>query len=244
MWTYLLIFFSLVVLFSVFIRRCVLFSSTPKDRCEEEEGCGVLCEKVRLSRKDTEEVSSLCERAENLLSSGKDDDAIKCFVQALSINPSHQETLHRLGVLYLQKQMFGAAVAIFQQLAELSPDPLHFSHLGLALFNQSDFENSKVAYQKALELDSSRAQRFVSLSQVYRAMDMPLHAIVALNKAIEIEDKNIEALFLLADAKLEIKKLECAKTILQNVLELDPENKDAKVLLVEVEKLEDDIGGV
>jgi tetratricopeptide (TPR) repeat protein len=244
MWTYLLILFSIVVFVAVFVRRWILLSRAPsKDALDEILPEESLCEKVRLSKKDKDVVSSLYRRGDALIAAGKDEEAIKCFVQALSLNPSHQETLHRLGVLYLQKQMFGAAVALFQQLAEISPDPLHFSHLGLALFNQSDFESSKVAYQKALELDSSRAQRFVSLSQVYRAMDMPLHAIVALNKAIEIEDKNIEALFLLADAKLEIKKLECAKTILQNVLELDPENKDAKVLLAEIDSLEKEISG-
>ncbi len=242
MWTYLLIFFSLTVLVGVFVRRWILLSKEsscpccdPLDNKSPEE------EEVNLSRKDRSLAESLYEKGGRLLSVGKEEDAIKCFVQVLSLDPAHKETLHRLGVLYLQKQMFGPATALFQQLSEISPDPLHFSHLGLALFNQSDFENAKIAYQKALELDSSRPQRFVSLSQVYRALDMPLHSIIALNKAIELEDENIETLFLLADAKMEIKKLQCAKAILTKVLEIDPSNKNAKSLLREIRDTEQSI---
>lgn len=194
--------------------------------------------KIRLSREQKEQVESLCKRGEALISSGKDEEAIKCFVQALSINAQHPETQQRLALLYLQKQMYGAAAALFQQLAQQTSDPMHYSHLGLALYQQSDFENAKTAYQTAVELDPSRPQRFISLSQVYKALGQLANAIIATNKAIEIDEKNIEFLYHLADLQAEAGNYIASKETLEKLFALDAGNRAAKSLLKEIRKLE------
>lgn len=239
MWTYLAIFLSIVLLVGVFIRRYILFSSLPSKKSDEDSlDPSSSFDGKSLSKEDTEKIETLFKRGEALLKAGKDEDAIKCFVGILSINPLHSETQNKLAVLYLQKQMFGAAAALFKQLSETTPDPVHFSHLGLALFSQSDFENAKVAYQKALELDSSHPQRFVSLSHVYRSLGHLYHAIVALNKALELEDDHPEVLLLLADLHIELKKPPHAKYFLNRVLEIDPKNPEAKKILRSLESSE------
>lgn len=238
MWTYLVILFSLSVLVGVFIRRFVLLSR--KDRPAKKnmvnpagqgEEATATAPKKKVSNTDKDLMSSLCKRGFALITAGKDDEAIKCFVQALAIDADHQETQHRLAMLYLQKQMFGAAAALFGKLAEITQDPLHYSHLGLALYKQAEFAPARDAYQKALELDDSRPQRFVSLSQVYRAMGQLNHAVIALNKAIQLEAENVDFLFLLADIQVELGNFDEASEILGRLLEADPKNRDAKALL-------------
>lgn len=187
-------------------------------------------ESTRLPRTDKEKIEKLFKRGESCLRTGKDEDAIKCFVQILALDALHYEAQNKLAILYLQKQMYSAAAALFKQLSDSSPDPVHFSHLGFALFNQNDYENAKVAYQKALELDPSRPQRFVSLSQVYRAAGELQHAVIALNKALELDKENLEFLFLLADTQAERGNKSEAFEILSRVLEIDPQNEDAKSL--------------
>lgn len=237
MWTYLAILFSLLVLVGVFVRRLVVFSRPPvtTEPVSGEEQAEVP-EKIRIKKDDRAKVEALSKRGDSFLKVGKDDEAIKCFVQALAIDTLHQETQHKLAVLYLQKQMYGAASALFQQLAELSPDPIHLSHLGLALYGQSDFEAAKEAYQKAVELDDSRPQRFVSLAQVYRALGRLNHAIMAANKAVELDGENMAFLFLLADLQAELGDTEKAKEILCGILEIDPKNKDATEMLKTLNK--------
>ena len=235
MWTYLAIFLSVAVLIGVFVRKYFLLDSNALKKTDiqvdEHEDAP---EKKRIRRDDKEKMEKLFKRGESLLNSGKDEEAIKCFVQILAIDALHTESQHKLALLYLQKQMYGAAAALFKQLSEAAPDPVHFSHLGLALFHQKDFEGAKSAYQKALDLDPSRPQRFVSLSQVYKAMGNFQNAVVALNKAIEMDKENMEVLFLLADVQEEMGNTEEACEILNRVLEMAPENEDAKSLLKDV----------
>lgn len=206
---------SVVVLGSVFIRRFLLFKrgggnkkSLKNTRVVDEEdgndGGGDSDGDGKISKEDRAKVEVLCNRGEALVKAGKDDEAIKCFVQALAIHGVHNETLNKLAMLYLQKQMFSAAAALFKQLGELTQDAVHFSHLGLALYQQSDFEGSKEAYQKAVDLDSSRPQRFISLAQVYRSLGQPYNALVAVSKAIELDPENKE----FKDLMKEIKKME------------------------------------
>lgn len=204
-----------------------------QEKEDEEE-----VKKVRISKENREKVEALCKRGESMIQAGKDEEAIKCFVQALTIDSVHLETQQKLALLYLQKQLYSAAAALFQQLAQLTNDPVHYSHLGLALYQQSDFENAKVAYQTAVDLDPSRPQRFVSLSQVYKSLGQLSNAIIAVNKAIEIDQQNIEFLYLLSDLQTEAGNYIAAKETAEKLLQIDSGNKQAKNILKEIRRLE------
>lgn len=199
--------------------------------------------KIRISRESREKVEALCKRGEAMLKAGKDEEAIKCFVQALTLDSAHLETQQKLALLYLQKQLYSAAASLFQQLAQQTNDPVHYSHWGLALYQQSDFENAKIAYQTAVDLDPSRPQRFVSLSQIYKSLGQLNNAIIAVNKAIEIDQQNIEFLCLLADLQIEAGNYIAAKETAEKLLQIDAENKQAEGILKEVRRLEKDGAG-
>lgn len=181
-----------------------------------------------LSRSETEDVGKLVKKAESALKVGKEEEAIKYFVQALAIDELHIETQHKLAMLYMKKEMFSAAAALFKSLGDISGEAVHYSHQGLALYQQNLFEEAKVAYQKAVDLDPSRPERFVSLAQVYRSLGQLNNAVVALNKAVEVEEENLDFLFLLIDLQAELGNFDEALEIVGKVLELDPENKEAK----------------
>lgn len=237
MWTYLLILLAAVVLISVFARRAVLLNrpkEEPQPEVVEEESPEEIA--VKVSKADAAKVEALCERAEAMLQAGKDEEAVKCFVQALAIDAVHAEAQQKLAMLYLQKQMYGAAAALFQSLAQATEDPVHYSHLGLALYQQNEFEEAKKAYQTAVELDDSRPQRFINLAQVYRATGELYNAIMAVNKAIESEAANLDYLFLLVDLQMELENWAEARYVLKKVLDLEPENEEALRILKNVEK--------
>lgn len=248
MWTYLTIFFSLALFLGVFIRKAILLYRKKGDdeaavKAQEEkdlkesENVEEKPKKVKLGREEKGQVEGLYTRGETFLKAGKDEDAIKCFVQALAINPDHLETQQRLAMLYLQKQMYGAAAALFQKLADLTEDAVHYSHWGLALYQQSSFDQAKKAYQKAIMLDCSRPQRFVSLAQVYRSLGQGYHALIALNKALELDDKKVDFLYLIADLHLELGNLDMAEDMLRRIFELEPKNQEAKALMKETERI-------
>ncbi len=186
---------------------------------------------IKLEKVEESKIEDLFSSGESFLKTGKEDEAIKCFVQVLAIDPHHEETQKAMAMLYLQKQMYSAASALFKQLCEGKADPIHYSHLGFALYQQSDFEAAKKAYQEAIKLDESRPQRFVSLSQVYRALGLVNNAVIALNKAVEADDQNADFLFLMAGLKSDLGDNSGAIELLEKVIEMDEKNAEAKDLL-------------
>jgi tetratricopeptide (TPR) repeat protein len=243
MWTYLILFLGITALVAVFIRRTIIVHLKKKKVIEEaleprEKEKEIIEETpvVKVSKADKSKIEVLLEEADALLKKGEEDEAIKVFVQALAIDNNHLDTLQKLAMLYLQKQMLGAAAALFKQLSDLTQDPLHYSHLGFALYQQSSFEEARDAYQKSVDLDPSRPQRFVSLAQVYRSLAQHQNAIIALNKAIELDAENLEFFLLLANIYAELNNIEEAEMALKTVLEKDPENQDALDLLKKIGK--------
>ncbi len=196
-------------------------------KAEKEEE--VFVEKAKkLSKSESEEVEELSKKAESALKAGKEEDAIKYFVQALALDELHVDTQHKLAMLYMKKEMFSAAAALFKSLGDITEEAVHYSHQGLALYQQNLFEEAKVAYQKAVDLDPSRPQRFVSLAQVYRSLGQINNAVMALGKAVEMDRENSELLFLLIDLQAELGNHNEALEIVGKVLELDPKNEEAQ----------------
>jgi tetratricopeptide (TPR) repeat protein len=235
MWTYLSIFFAISLLVGVFFRRLYIYLKhdlKPNDSSSENEESSFLASlKKRLSKTDKQKVDELFHKGESFLKHGKEDEAVKCFVQALTINQLHTETLNKLAMLYMKKQMYSAASALFKSLGELTNDPVHYSNLGLSLFQQNLFEDAKSAYHKSIQLDDSRAPRFVSLAQVYRSLGQLNNSVIALNKSLELEKENIDSLLFLADVQAELGNLDEAINSTYLILEVDPNCEEAKSFL-------------
>ena len=237
------ILFSFVLLVGVFVRRMILNRKKQFRAKQVAEQVAALAEEEpeiieekKLSKSEKGESSALYEKGEALLVGGNDEEAIKCFVQVLAIDPGHLETLEKLAMLYLQKQMYSAACAFLKQLGEITQEAVHYSHLGLAHFQQAEYELAREAYQKALELDGSRPQRYVSLSQVYKALGNMQNAIIALNKALEMDGENIDFMFLMADLYLEKEMFDEAKKMLEEILEKNPRSVEAKEALKKISR--------
>jgi tetratricopeptide (TPR) repeat protein len=231
MWTYLVIFLAALVFILVFFHRIFLLNKKAVKKAEVVEEKESNDAPAKVLKKDKSKAEALCEKGKQLAKAGNEEEAIKSFVQALALDPAHADTQHELAMLYLNKQMYSAAAALFKQLAETLENPVHYSHLGFALFQQNAFEEARDAYQQALVLDPSRPQRYISLAQVYRSLQQPNLAVIAINKALEIDKENLDFLFLLAEIHNEMQMLQDCELVLKKILELDAENKEAKALL-------------
>jgi len=234
MWTYLLILFSALIFVAVYVNRARFLhkkKNTPVEAPEEKDVDDEIDEiKAQISekntKKDMEKAEALCVKGEERLKAGKEEEAIKFFVQALAIDELHIETLNKLAMLYMKKQMFSSAAALFKNLGKLTGEPLHYSHLGLACYQEQRFEEAKDAYQKAVELDPSRPQRYASLAQVYRSLAQFQNAIISLNKAIEIDAENLDYIFLLGEVQAENGNKKEALGIFNKLKGLTPDNQE------------------
>ncbi|MDP2642757.1 MAG: tetratricopeptide repeat protein [Candidatus Peregrinibacteria bacterium] len=241
MWTYLLLFLSISLFVGVFARRAYILKvkknepPVQKKSLIDDEPLDI-DENKKLSKQEKIDISDLCEKADVKLKVGEEDEAIRLLVQALAVDPANTTAQQKLAMLYMQKQMYSAAAALFKQLGELTNDAVHYSNLGLALYQQQEFEAAKEAYQRAVALDPSRPQRFISLAQVYRSLDQLSNAVVAANKAHDMDPENMDFLFLLADLHMDSKNYDESVSVLTKIIEADPGNTEAKTYLKKVKK--------
>ncbi len=234
---------SVATLIAVFVHRymaekklAAMPATPPEDIFSDEEEMQE-GEKKKISKGDKKLIEEYLEKADVKIKVGKEDEAIKFLVQILAMDEFHQEAQHKLAMLYMQKQMFSAASALFKQLCAQTDEAVHYSHLGLALYQQNEFDGAKQAYQRAVILDPSRPQRFVSLGQVYRSLGQLNHALMAINKAMEIDQENMDFLFLTADIQKDLGNLKEAGEIVERILVLQPDSEHAKELKKEIKKL-------
>jgi tetratricopeptide (TPR) repeat protein len=270
MLTYLLIFLSIVVLVVIFVRQVYLVllkkKPTPEDVAAEEaataEAAAVVAAemppssvelrkaepKKRISRERKSKVEKLHNRAIALINKREPKEAVKTLVSGLAIDPNNLDAQKELGRLYLDQKMWVKAAAVYKGLAEKTNDPVDYSHLGLSLYNAGELDEAAMAYQQAITLDPDRSQRYVSLGQVYKdAGKLPL-ALIAFNKALELEIGNVDYLLVTADTHIKMENYGEADALLHKVLDIAPMSKIARKMLKEIEKLKklpiEDMGNV
>ena len=241
MWTFLAILTSVVLFFGVFFRRLFLHFFPNKKPAqdlliEEDE---IEEKNARLKKGERAKILMLCGEADKKAQRGEIQEAIKLYIQALAIEDHNPEAQEKLAMLYLQEQLFSPAAALFESLAKTTSNPIHFSNLGISLFQQGDYDSAKKAYIESLKIDGTRPQRYVSLSHVYRSLGLLYNALIAMNKAIEVqqgagENVNTDFWFLVADLQREAGLIDAAKATLEGVLILDENNETARTMLQEL----------
>lgn len=248
MLTYLLIFLCAFGVVAVFARRfyltlikkkaepTVASEETTEGKTDDEKE-----PKKRISKDDKEEIEKLYKRAVAFNKNGKIEDAVKLLVQALALDPNFQDGLKELGKLYMDEKDWVKAAAVYKHLVELTNDPVDFSHLGLSLYNASEFDEAAKAYQAAITLDPERSQRYISLGQVYREAKKDSLALIAFNHAVQLEPENVEFLLLAADTNIDLQNFTDAKVVLQAAIKFNPMSKIARKLLKMVEDREKEL---
>lgn len=109
-------------------------------------------------------------------------------------------------------------------------------------FKKGDYDNAIILYNKLLELDTNN-KKFNSIILANRALcnqkkNKLSEALSDINKSISENEFYAKAYYRRASINILFKNPEKAKEDLNKVLKLEPHNKDAYVLLEEIEKEE------
>lgn len=189
-------------------------------------------ERSTVEPKKVAKADTLVKKAEMVLSKGDLKHGEQFLIQALALDPSNIEIYHKLGLLYLKNGQFGKAENMYQKLISSAHlDPVFFSNLGVALYQQKKLEEAKVNYKKAIELDATRPGRFFSLAQVMKELGEVQEALEHFKKAVEMDKGNLDYLLTLAQAYLEADLRAEARLLLDDIVAAFPENQDAKDMM-------------
>ena len=188
----------------------------------------------KKSRVDHRQISKTFNQADLLYSQKQFDKAEKIFIEVLAVQPNHLMANNKLGLIYLQREKFIKAEAIFIKLIELEPrNALFYSNLGLSLYNQDKLLEAKQAYEQAVKLEPKES-RLLSLGQVCVDRSNFKEAVNHFSKALEMNPKNTELYFYIADLLIKIQAFNEAKAYINTYLDEKPYSARAKDKLREI----------
>jgi tetratricopeptide (TPR) repeat protein len=167
---------------------------------------------------------------------GNYSQAQRCYEKAASLGPDEPGPYVGLGVAALQRDKLDDAEIAFRVACRLDPKCAK-AYTGLAMVAQQrrEFQQAFDLYMKSLELDTDNITALLGLFQVACEMGSFAQVIYYLEVYLKMHPGDTAVMFALAALYLKDDRPEQSKTMLLNVLALDPANREAVNLLEEVE---------
>ena len=153
----------------------------------------------------------------------RSEDAITTYEHIRENWPEDPNSLYSLGVLYLNKESYEAAVFALSTLTAI--DPNHFSghvNLAIAQVNLEDFSAAEGSYKKAIAIDPQAADAPYNLGNLYRQQQNYAAALQAFNKAIELAPDDNDTLYNLAITHIALEDLDAALPLLEQLSKRRP----------------------
>src|SRR5260370_22148368 len=100
--------------------------------------------------------------------SGKYEDAIKSYKQAVKLKKDYAEAHYNLGDAYFQLKQYKQAIGAYKQaLRYQSNVPTAYNHMGTAYFKLGEHKKAIEAYKAAILLDPRSSSAYYNLPATY-----------------------------------------------------------------------------
>jgi tetratricopeptide (TPR) repeat protein len=161
-----------------------------------------------------------------LQESGKFDEAVIAYQNAIAQNPDFSWSYHSLGDVLLKLEQWEEAVAAYRKAVELNPDfSWSYHNLGDALVKLKQWEEAAAAYRCEIELKSDFAWSFCNLGDALTKLEKWNEAINAYLKAILI-DRDLPGIYEKLGYVLRQKDSDLKQVFLPGNLQITPENRE------------------
>lgn len=175
----------------------------------------------------------LVKQANNAVSKGNWQTAYQLLEQAQNLKPRDAGVITGMGTCLLQMGKPAQAFKQFLKVTRLAPDNLDArNNLGIAATLAGDLAAAEEAFKSVIQVNANHAFAWKNLAQVYlRQPERAAEGVQILASVVKSNPRDVEALLLLANIYQQSDDLTSARTLYQRVLELEPENTQAKSAL-------------
>lgn len=163
---------------------------------------------------------------------GKDNDAIEIYMEALKKNPDHQKTKLNLGNMFLTSNPpnIEDAINLFTQVYNKDNNNIEANNqLGNAYLAKQDYENAINYYQNALRIDSKNNDIRANLAKAYAQQGNYDFAKSTYVELLKSDKNNLDAYIELAKVCMQIDDNASAEKYLIVVQEKNPNYRKAEV---------------
>jgi Tfp pilus assembly protein PilF len=166
--------------------------------------------------------------------SGQVDQAIQSYEKILSIHPDFPETLSNLGGFYFRNGQVEEAVQSFRRALEVYPNFIQArSNLGAVLNKLGRAAEAIPHLEKTLQLDPKFAIAHFNLGNSYFALGRLEEARIAYNQSVSLGVDFLSLHWKLYEVHHRLGSEQQAQDQLRVILEMDPENQEAREKLQE-----------
>lgn len=164
---------------------------------------------------------------EILSESGKNDEAVISYEQALSNDKDLTEIFVPLGILYYQQGKYDKAEEMLARGAALDPDDAPAQYFsGLVLLSRSREQDALLAFKRAQKLDPNYVEAFYYAGEAQARMGKSREAIEEFQRAIALKDNYFEAWYGLGSAYFDLNNYREAITAFERAKRLKNDNPE------------------
>ena len=119
---------------------------------------------IDINKKDYDSYYKIAELLNNL---EKSDEASEMLFSLLSKKPDYYKATELLGNILISKEMYKEAVNIYQDALKYNPLSFEINYnLGIAYTMINDFQNAKICYERAADINSLSYNSKYSLAEI------------------------------------------------------------------------------
>ncbi|CAG0942727.1 partial TPR repeat-containing protein YrrB, partial [Anaerolineae bacterium] len=166
------------------------------------------------------------ERAYSLQEAKNFDEAIRCYTEALRLEPDLDAAHNNLGIILSDLKRNDEAEAAYRKAIELNPSyATAYNNLGLLFHeNLKRYDDAKSAFYKAIELDPLYATTYYNLGNLLSDENLKCYedAEVAYCKAIELNPSHATAYYNLGNLLQSLNRYDDAEAAYHKAIEINP----------------------
>ncbi len=172
-------------------------------------------------------------------------EAKKLLIQSLALTREELPVSLKLATVYLESEDLKRAESLYKRLMEIDRgNPVIHENLAKIYVKKKKFKEAIHAYVQAIELDDKDDRKLVALGRLYQLLMRPSLAGECYRRAAELKPREVDYLFLLADACRNSEDFENALFTYEKILTLEPYNEkahnsaqDVRIKMNEMEKV-------
>jgi len=164
-------------------------------------------------------------------SQGAPQAAVEQYKEALKLDPKHQPSIYRLGVLYTQQKMYPQAIDSWKQYVSVTNGSAEaYGNLGFCFDLAGRTRDAEAAYLKGIEHDDKSMSCRVNYGLMLVRCDRVDEALAQLQTVLT----PAQARYDVASVYEQMGKKESAREHYAKALELDPAMNEARVRLAAI----------
>jgi tetratricopeptide (TPR) repeat protein len=170
-----------------------------------------------------ETAESLCQKAQQSISQGENEEAQLLYKQALALRPDFADAHYGMATVCFLLGDLPEAARHFKEVTQLDPARAGaFINLGAVYNRLEQFDDAIAALRRGIQLDMNRAEGYYNLGLVYRRKGQSDLAVQAYREATRINPRMADAHFNVANIYLEKTQYGLAIAHYRQALELRP----------------------